>query len=147
MVKSEVFSYTVGGNVNLCKYYGKQYGSATKKLKIQLPYNPTILFLGITPDKTIIQKGTHLYVHSSTIYNNQDICCCCWVTQSCPTLWNPMDCNTPGFPVLHHLPKQLISIESVMPSNHLVLCHPLLLLPSIFPSFRVFSSELVLHIS
>ena len=40
----------------------------------------------------------------------------------------------------------LMSIESVMPSNHLILCHPLLLLPSIFPSIRVFSSESVLHI-
>ena len=39
-----------------------------------------------------------------------------------------------------------MSIESVMPSNHLILCHPLLLLPSIFPSIRVFSSESTLHI-
>ena len=44
------------------------------------------------------------------------------------------------------LPK-LTSIESVMPSNHLILCHPLLLLPSIFPSIRVFSSESAVHIS
>ena len=43
------------------------------------------------------------------------------------------------------LPK-LMSTESVMPSNHLILCHPLLLLPSIFPSIRVFSNEYVLHI-
>ena len=42
---------------------------------------------------------------------------------------------------------RLMSIKSVMPSNHLILCHPLLLLPSIFPSIRVFSSESVLHIS
>ena len=41
---------------------------------------------------------------------------------------------------------KLISIELVMPSNHLILCHPLLLLPSIFPSIRVFSNESVLHI-
>ena len=41
---------------------------------------------------------------------------------------------------------KLMSIESVMPSNHLILCHPLLLLPSIFPSIRVFSSEPALHI-
>ena len=41
---------------------------------------------------------------------------------------------------------QFISIESVMPSNHLILCHPLLLLPSIFPSVRVFSNESALHI-
>ena len=42
---------------------------------------------------------------------------------------------------------KLMSIESVMPSNHLILCHPLLLLPSIFPSIRVLSTESVLHIS
>ena len=41
---------------------------------------------------------------------------------------------------------KLMSIESVMPSNHLILCHPLLLLPSVFPSIRVFSNESVLHI-
>ena len=57
-----------------------------------------------------------------------------------------MACSTPGFPVLHHLWGLLkcMSIESVMPSNHLILCCPLLLLPSVFPSIRVFSSELAL---
>ena len=56
-----------------------------------------------------------------------------------------MDCSTPGFPVHHQLPDllKLMSTESVMPSNHLILCCPLLLLPSIFPSIRVFSSESV----
>ena len=60
-----------------------------------------------------------------------------------------MDCSTPGYPVLHHLPRsllELMSIESVIPSNHLVLCCPFLLLPSIFPSIRVFSSESALRI-
>ena len=59
-----------------------------------------------------------------------------------------MDCSTPGFPVHHQLPSlpKLMFIESVIPSNQLVLCHPLLLLPSIFPSIRVFSSESALHI-
>ena len=54
-----------------------------------------------------------------------------------------MNRSTPGLPVYHQLPEstQPMSIESVMPSNHLILCHPLLLLPSIFPSIRVFSSE------
>ena len=62
-------------------------------------------------------------------------CCCCLVTQLCPTLCDPMDCNTPGFPVFHHLLElaQTHSTESVMPSNHLILCHRLLLFPSIFP--------------
>ena len=62
------------------------------------------------------------------------------VAKSCPTLCNPTDCNMPGFPVLHHLQEftQTHAIELVMP-NHLILCHPLLL-PSVFPSTRVFSS-------
>ena len=65
------------------------------------------------------------------------------VTQSCLTLCNPMDCSTPGLPVHHSSQSllKLISIEPLMPSSHLILCHPLLLLPSIFPSIRVFSSE------
>ena len=58
-----------------------------------------------------------------------------------------MDCSTPGLPVHHQLPEftQTHSIESVMPSSHLILCHPLLP-PSIFPSIRVLSNESVLHI-
>ena len=56
-----------------------------------------------------------------------------------------MNCSTPGLPVHHQLLK-LMSIESVMPSNNLILCCPLLLLPSIFPSIRVFSKESALHI-
>ena len=61
------------------------------------------------------------------------------VAQLCSTLCDPMNCSTPGLPVhyqLQNVPK-LRSIKSVMPSNHLILCHPLLLLPSIFPSIRV----------
>ena len=70
------------------------------------------------------------------------------VAQWCPTLCNPMDCSTPGLPVHHQLPEllKLMSIESVMPSNDLILCLPLLLPPSIFPSISVFSSESVLRI-
>ena len=59
-----------------------------------------------------------------------------------------MNHSMPGLPVNHQLPSslKLTSIESVMPSSHLILCHPLLLLPSIFPSMRAFSYESVLHI-
>ena len=59
-----------------------------------------------------------------------------------------MNCSAPGFPVLHQLLSllKLMSIELVMPSNHLILCYPLLLLPSTFPSIRVFSNESALHI-
>ena len=68
--------------------------------------------------------------------------------QSHLTLCNPMDCSMPGFPVHHQLPEllKLMSIESVMPSNQLILCCPLLLLPSVFPSIKVFSNESVLRI-
>ena len=69
------------------------------------------------------------------------------VAQSCLTLCDPMNHNTPGLPVYHsRKPPKPTSIESVMPSNHLILCRPLLLLPPIFPSIRVFSNESALHI-
>ena len=73
--------------------------------------------------------------------------CCCSVSQPRPTLCDPMDCRPPGYSVLHCLPSllKLMSIELVMPSNHLILCHPLLL-PSIFPSMKVFSNDLALCI-
>ena len=60
-----------------------------------------------------------------------------------------MDCSTPGFPVLQHLPEllKLMCFESVMPSSHLIHCHPLLLLPPIPPTIRVFFSESTLCIS
>ena len=70
------------------------------------------------------------------------------VTQSCPTLCDPMNCSTPGLPVHHQLPEftQTPVHWLAMPSNHLILHHPLLLLPSIFPSIRVFCSESALCI-
>ena len=70
------------------------------------------------------------------------------VIQSCLTLCGAMDCSTPGLPVHHQLPEvtKLMSIQSVMPSNQLILYHPLLLLPSTFPSIRVFSYESALRI-
>ena len=63
--------------------------------------------------------------------------------QSCLTLCHPMDCSMPCFTYCRSLLK-LKSFKSMMPSNHLILCCPLLLRPSIFPSIRVFSNELVL---
>ena len=87
------------------------------------------------------------------IYLNNE----CWVfnavqlssiTQLCLTLCSPMNYSTPGLlsnTISQSLPK-LRSIESVMPFNHFILCHPLLLPPSIFPSIRVFSNESALHI-
>ena len=69
------------------------------------------------------------------------------VAQSCPTLCDPMNRSMPGLPVHYHLPEftHTTSIESVMPSSHLILCRPLLLLPPIPPSIRVFSNESTLR--
>ena len=79
---------------------------------------------------------------------------------SCVQLYDPMDCSMPVFPVLHYLPEfpqtqnllklricsnSMASIESMMPFNHLILCLPRLLLPSIFPSIQVFSNEFALR--
>ena len=70
------------------------------------------------------------------------------VTQLCPTICDPMDCSTPGLPVHHQLPElaqtHIHRVSDGIQPSHLL--HPLLLLPSIFPSTRVFSNESVLHI-
>ena len=65
---------------------------------------------------------------------------CCLVAKSCPTICKPMDCSTPGFPVLYYLPEfAQTHVHRVSDAiNHLNLCRPLLLLPSIFPSIRAF---------
>ena len=70
------------------------------------------------------------------------------VAQSCPSLCNLMDCSTPGLPIHHQLPELTQTHVHWVgdTSNHLILCRPLLLPPSIFPSIRVFSSESVLLI-
>ena len=70
------------------------------------------------------------------------------VPQLCPTLCDLMKCSMPGLPVHHQLqsPPKPMSIVSVMPANHLILCFPLLLLPSIFPRIRIFSNESALRI-
>ena len=81
-----------------------------------------------------------LYIRSNFIISLSESLkhCCCSVAQSCPALCNPMDCGMPGFPVLHYLPDfahaQVHCSNScpLMSSDHLILCCPLLLLPSIF---------------
>ena len=76
------------------------------------------------------------------------ICCCCSIAKLCLTLrcHGLQHVRPPlSITISQSLPK-FMSIESVMPSNHLILCHPLLFLPSILPSIRVFSKESVLHI-
>ena len=70
------------------------------------------------------------------------------VTQSCPTLCNPWTSAHQASLSITNFQSllKLMSIKSVMPSNHLILCRPFLLLPSIFPNLKVFSSESVLSI-
>ena len=84
-------------------------------------------------------------VHSRTITSSVQFSS---VTQLGLTLCDPMDSSTPDLPVHHQLLElvQLMSIESVMPSNHLILCRPLILLPSIFPNTRVFFNKSALCI-
>ena len=74
--------------------------------------------------------------------------CCCSVTKLHPIFWDPKKAapQTPLFFTISWSLLKFMSIELMMPSNHLILCHPLLLLPSIFPSIRFFSNELVLRI-
>ena len=86
--------------------------------------------------------------HSIYFYKHDNLFQFSSVTQSCPTFCDPMTAAhqaslsiTNSWSLL-----KLMSIESVMPSNHLILCHPLLLPPSIFPSIKVFSNESVLCI-
>ena len=76
------------------------------------------------------------------------ICGCCSGAKSCLILCDPMDCSMLGFPDHHYLLElaQTLSVESVMFSNHLILCCSLLLLSSIFPSIGAFSNVSALHI-
>ena len=88
-----------------------------------------------------LKKGSEFTVKLKSAYQFSS------VTQSCLTLCDPMNRSTPGLHVLHQLPDftQTHVIESVMPSSHLILYHPLLLLPPIPPRIRVFSSESTLR--
>ena len=67
--------YTVGGNVNWYNHYGEQYGVSLKKLKIELPYDPAIPFLGIfgRGESSNSKSYMHPNVHRSTIYKSQDM--------------------------------------------------------------------------
>ena len=83
------------------------------------------------------------------------ICCLHWcllchywfISQSCLTLCDPMDCSTPGFPVFHHFPELAQThVHWVSDATQPPSCHPLLLLPSVFPIVRVCSNESVVCI-
>ena len=94
-----------------------------------------VSLLFVCPNFLIVHQSDWIRVHSQ--FSS--------VAQLCPTLCDSMNRSTPGLPVHYQLPSllKLMSVESVMPSNHLILCRSLLLLLSILPSIRVFSNELV----
>ena len=97
----------------------------------------------------LLLHSLSFHLVSFPMQNLISLICFCSVTKSCLTFCNPMNYTASqaslSFTIALSLLK-LMSTESVMPSNHLILCQPLLLLPSIFPSLRVFSRELALHI-
>ena len=106
---------------------------------------PQILDLFKTLNFSFPKTNTHTHTHTPPPHIN----CCCHVAQLCLTLCNSMDCSTWGrLPCPSPSPSllKLKSVESVMPSNHLILCGPLFLLPSVFPSFSIFSNESALRI-
>ena len=92
-----------------------------------------IIFIGVWGRFRSLSLDSNLLLYLSTL-------CCCSVTKFCPILRNLMDGSMPGLPVPHHLLEfaQVHVAESVMPPNHFILCLPLLLLPLIFPSIKVF---------
>ena len=91
-----------------------------------------------------MRKPTNYYIY---IKHHSALCLCCYflVTQSCLTLYDPMNCSTSHFPILHYFLEFTSTHVHSMPSKHFILCCPFLLLPFIFPSIRVFFNELVLH--
>ena len=89
---------------------------------------------------TILSNSTYLLQSMSLFWSyNQYLVQFSSVTQSHPTLCDPMNHSTLGLPVHHQFLES--TIESVMPSSHLILCRPLFLLPPIPPSIRIFSNE------
>ena len=120
--------------------------STTRLLKFGIIYHLSFLQSAWTYNMVEQKEGRLLHLHSIPL--DPEDCCCCSVTRSCPILCDPMNCSTPGFPsfTISLSLLKLVSFESVIPSNHLILCHPLLLLPLVFPSIRVFSNESALHI-
>ena len=113
-----------------------------------------LLFWGIFSQKLFYSVSNHLSMTEWTFYIFQSNFSCSeppylqFSRSVVSDSWDPKDCRMPGLPVHHQLLGllKLMSIELVMPSNHLILYYSLLLLPSIFPSVRVFSNESVLPI-
>ena len=96
-------------------------------------------FPHLLTDRKVVQNPLSAHLSTPVQFSS--------VAQSCPTLCDPMNCSTPGSLSITNSRSslKLTSIESVMPSSHLILCRPLLLLPPIPLSIRIFSNESTLH--
>ena len=146
MEKAE-HSCTDDENVNWWRHYGKQYAHSSRKLKIELPYDLTIIYIPLYKSRgnriTISKRYcTPVFTATWVTIISLQLLSHVWLFV---TPWTAAHQASLSITSSQSLTK-LISIESVMPSNHLILYHPLLLLPSIFPSIRVFSNESVLWI-
>ena len=131
--------------------YMRKYFTVTYSVKFSV-----LSFLSESYEKSplLLKKNCLIFYHIIFLIDFNFTGCSCSIAKLCPTLCNPMDCSIPpGFPILHYLPEFvqthvhcLSDTISVILSNHLILCCPLLLLLSIFPRIRVFPNELALHI-
>ena len=126
--------------LSLTYFFPISFMSSLVFLKIQ--FNTTSFMKTLDQYSLICEtSNSHRFpIHSTQVQFSS-------VTQSCPTFRNPMNCSTPGLTVHHHSQRllKLTSIESVMPSSHLILGHHLLLLPPIPPSIRDFCNESTLR--
>ena len=140
----------------LCDHPG-QPGGSLPVFKLGHLSSPAFgLKSGLVPTTSALRSSGHqtwirtlsLVLLGSGLLNLHNHCSCCSGAQSCPTLCNPVDCSTPGFPALT-VSQSLLRFTSIvleMPSNHFILCRPLLLLSSVFPRNRVLSNESALCI-
>ena len=145
--------YSITYIANICKQI--KWSSVGKRITIVHPWNT----LATSPPNEealyalIWNNFQHTLLREKEKHDAEEccnmLCCHCFsVAQLCLTLCDPMDCGAPGFlsfTISRSLLK-LMSIESVMPSNHFIVCRSLLLLPSVFPSIRAFSNKSVLAI-
>jgi len=104
----------------------------------------TMIFCRTSPFYLVFSFNNNLHINrDSFLYT-----CCCSVAKLCLTFRDPMDCSMPGFPVPHHLQEfAQVHVHWIGDAiQHLILCLPILLLPSTFPSIRVFSTDWAVHI-
>ena len=98
--------------------------------KTSFPEVKRVSSLKVLWNQSLVSGSCKMQVKIHELY-----CCCCSVTKSCLTLWDPMDCSMPGFPILHYL-LEFAQTHVHWVCDATILCHPLLPLPSVFPRIR-----------